>query len=202
MSEEPIIIAGGGIGGTAAALALAHQGRTVHLLEQSSEFEEIGAGIQLGPNVYRMFKTLGLIDEIDATAVRPEALVMRDALDGRIITRVPLNDADFNAIFPYPYAVTYRPDQHNALLYACRAEPLVKLSFGNKVTDFRVNGKTVAELLDDGAQSQSQAFILNDMWCEWKKLAVKRKVEEIAGKTVAINDPWNENEEEVAVPFG
>lgn len=182
MSEEPIIIAGGGIGGTAAALALAHQGRTVHLLEQSSEFEEIGAGIQLGPNVYRMFKTLGLIDEIDATAVRPEALVMRDALDGRIITRVPLNDADFNAIFPYPYAVTYRPDLHNALLYACRAEPLVKLSVGNKVTDFRVKGKTVSVLLDDGARITGRALIGADgLWSNIRETLIGDTPPRISG---------------------
>ena len=58
------------------------------------------------------------------------------------------------------------------------------------------------KLLEEGAHSQSQALMLSDMWCEWKNLAVKRKVAEIASKTVVINDPWNENEEEVAVPFG
>ena len=89
MNDSPIIIAGGGIGGAAAALALAQQGRAVRLLEQSRDFEEIGAGIQLGPNVYKMFQKLGLTDVIDTAAVRPEALVMRDALDGEIVTRVP-----------------------------------------------------------------------------------------------------------------
>ena len=89
MNDSPIIIAGGGIGGAAAALALALQGRAVRLLEQSRDFEEIGAGIQLGPNVYKMFQKLGLTDVIDTAAVRPDALVMRDALDGEIVTRVP-----------------------------------------------------------------------------------------------------------------
>jgi 3-hydroxybenzoate 6-monooxygenase len=56
MNDNPILIADGGIGGAAAALALAQQGRAVRLLEQSRDFGEIGAGIQLGPNVYKMFQ--------------------------------------------------------------------------------------------------------------------------------------------------
>ncbi|MEL0018805.1 MAG: FAD-dependent monooxygenase, partial [Rickettsiales bacterium] len=86
MNDDPILIAGGGIGGAAAALALARKGRPVSLLEQSRAFGEIGAGIQLGPNVFRMFEQLGLTEAIEETAVRPDALVMRDALDGEIVT--------------------------------------------------------------------------------------------------------------------
>ena len=99
MTREPILIAGGGIGGAAAAQALARQGWPVRVLVQLREFGEIGAGIQLGPNVYKMLETLGLTDAIDATAVRPDALVMRDALDGEIVTRVPLNNAGFAKSF-------------------------------------------------------------------------------------------------------
>ena len=60
------------------------------------------------------------------------------------------------------------------------------------------------KLLEDGAHSQSQALMLNDMWCEWKSLAVKRKLADIASKSSVINDPWyeNEHEEEVLAPFG
>ncbi len=56
MNDNPILIADGRIGGAAAALTLAQQGRAVRLLEQSRDFREIGAGIQLGPNVYKMFQ--------------------------------------------------------------------------------------------------------------------------------------------------
>jgi len=59
-TDLPIIIAGGGIGGLAAALALARKGRSVHVLESSADFGEVGAGIQLVPNVFRMFELLGL----------------------------------------------------------------------------------------------------------------------------------------------
>ena len=82
MTDASILIAGGGVGGAAAALTLARKGFAVRLLEQSCEFGEIGAGIQLGPNVFKMFEQLGLTAAIEETAVRPDALVMRDALDG------------------------------------------------------------------------------------------------------------------------
>ena len=61
-----VIIVGGGIGGLAAALALARQGIRAQLIEQAPEFKEIGAGIQLGPNVFAMFDVLGLIEPISA----------------------------------------------------------------------------------------------------------------------------------------
>ncbi len=48
------------------------------------------------------------------------------------------------------------------------------------------------KLLEEGATSQSQALMINDMWCEWKDLAVKRKLNEIAGKSLEIEDPWYE----------
>ena len=53
------------------------------------------------------------------------------------------------------------------------------------------------KLIDQGPKSQNQAFMLNDMWCEWRKIAVKRKIHEIAGKAMAIDDPWSEAE-----PYG
>ena len=58
------------------------------------------------------------------------------------------------------------------------------------------------KLLEEGAQSQSQSLMLNDMWCEWKNLAVKRKLDEIARKPLLMEDPWDEKEVEVVKPFG
>ncbi|MFN3399475.1 MAG: FAD-dependent monooxygenase, partial [Ferrovibrio sp.] len=60
MQDRPVIIIGGGIGGLATALALALKGIGSVLLEQSAEFKEVGAGIQLGPNVFRRFEALGI----------------------------------------------------------------------------------------------------------------------------------------------
>ena len=63
-AQLPVLVVGGGIGGLAAALALARQGIHVRVLEQAAEFKEIGAGIQLGPNVFRMFERLGITDAV------------------------------------------------------------------------------------------------------------------------------------------
>jgi len=74
--DQQVLIVGGGIGGLAAALALARQGIPSQVVDQAAEFKEIGAGIQLGPNVFWMFEKLGLIESISALAVFPNNLVM------------------------------------------------------------------------------------------------------------------------------
>jgi salicylate hydroxylase len=68
-ADLPIIIVGGGIGGLCAALALSQRGRRVTVLERSPEMKEIGAGIQLGPNVFRVFDRLGLTEDVSRDAV-------------------------------------------------------------------------------------------------------------------------------------
>jgi salicylate hydroxylase len=132
--QEPVLIVGGGIGGLAAALALARKGFRTQVFEQAPEFKEIGAGIQLGPNVFRMFEVLGLTEAINRDAVFPDGLVMRDSITGEEITRVPLDDR-FRRHFKYPYGVTHRADLHRSILEACQANPLVDLRPSQKVTD-------------------------------------------------------------------
>src|ERR1051326_8827287 len=119
-SKAPVLVVGGGIGGLSAALALARKGVPVQVLEQSPEFKEIGAGIQLGPNVFRMFEHLGLTEAIKGLAAFPENLVMMDALSGEEVTRVPIGSKEFSERFGgYPYAVIHRGDMHRVYLEAC-----------------------------------------------------------------------------------
>src|SRR5579859_1075004 len=80
--DQQVLIVGGGIGGLAAALALGRQGIRSQVIEQAPEFKEIGAGIQLGPNVFRMFEVLGLTEPIGALAVFPNNLIMMDSITG------------------------------------------------------------------------------------------------------------------------
>src|SRR5436190_16160096 len=107
MSRPEILIAGGGIGGLAAALALARKGRRVRVLEKAAEFGEIGYGIQMGPNVSRMLDRLGVLKAIEATAFFPQALIFADALDNREITRIALGNA-FVARFGYRHFLIHR----------------------------------------------------------------------------------------------
>ena len=97
----PVLIVGGGIGGLAAALALSQKGFRVQVLEQASEFKEIGAGIQLGPNVFRMFSILGITDDMRPLAVFPTGLMVRDCITGEQVTCVPLG-RPFEERFHFP----------------------------------------------------------------------------------------------------
>mgnify|MGYP000037558868 FL=1 len=110
-SPLPILIVGGGIGGLATALVLARDGHTVTVLEQAASFGEIGAGIQLGPNIFRMFAWLGLTDVVSKMSFFPAGLTMNDVRTGEKIVRVPLGDLA-RATYGFPYGVIYRADLH------------------------------------------------------------------------------------------
>jgi 2-polyprenyl-6-methoxyphenol hydroxylase-like FAD-dependent oxidoreductase len=161
----PILIAGGGIGGLAAALALARQGFAVRVLEQAPEFREIGAGIQLGPNVFRALEKLGLKDQVLADVHRPPAMEMRCALSGDRVTRIPLEDPRFYAKFKQPYAVIHRHDIHGVFLRACQASNLVTLENNHTVEDFEQDDAGVTVTLQTGERVRGRALIGCDgMW--------------------------------------
>ncbi|MGC1353633.1 MAG: FAD-dependent monooxygenase, partial [Xanthobacteraceae bacterium] len=93
-SPRTVIVAGAGIGGLTAALALAQNGFRVVVLEQAERLEETGAGIQLSPNAARILIDLGLEDRLRPLATAPVALRVLRAESGREIVRVPLADAE------------------------------------------------------------------------------------------------------------
>lgn len=117
MSEStlPVLVAGGGIGGLAAALALVRQGFTVQVFEQAPQIGEIGAGIQLGPNAFHAFDALGVGDKARGRAVYTDYLVMHDAIDETLIGKIETGEA-FRRRFGNPYAVIHRADIHGSLL--------------------------------------------------------------------------------------
>ena len=158
MSELPVIIAGGGIGGLAAALGLARKGVASLVLERSAELGEIGAGIQIGPNAFHCFDSLGVGDEARACAVYIDSLRLMDAVDGEPIASIPLGDA-FRARFANPYAVVHRADLHGVLLAACRASPLVEMRTRHEVTGYRQDGDSVRALCASGDALDGAALI-------------------------------------------
>lgn len=114
-----VVVAGGGIGGLASALALTRAGAEVRVVEQAPEFGEVGAGLQLAPNATRLLRSWGLLDEVIAAGVLPERLVMRDALDGSELTSLDLSDVAER--YGAPYLVVHRSDLHRILVDGCRA---------------------------------------------------------------------------------
>ncbi len=141
--QPPVLIVGGGIGGLGTALALSRKGIPSHVIEQADEFKEIGAGIQLGPNVFRMFEYLGLTAEMSKWAVFPEGLEMRDSITGETFINLPV-DQRFYDKYHAPYAVIHRADMLNVIHEACKRSNLITLTTSQKVLgiDQTVGGAT------------------------------------------------------------
>lgn len=154
----PILIAGGGLGGLAAALALGRSGWQVRVLEEAPQFGAIGYGIQLGPNVFPMFERLGIAEAVLAQASQPPALVMLDALDGSEVARIPTADS-FRARFKHPYIIIHRIDLHQVLLKACRALPNVTLEPSAAVVAFAEDGEQIRVATKDGRSHAGAALI-------------------------------------------
>ena len=179
--SAPILIAGGGIGGLAAAHALAQKGFPVRVLEQSEGFREVGAGIQLAPNVFRALAKLGLKDEVLADAWRPTGMEMRCALTGDLVTRMPLG-AEFDNYFREPYAVTHRTDIHAAFLHACEKSNLISLEARRRVLDFEDGGEGVTVKLEDGERAEGRALIGCDgMWSRVREKIVGDGAPRVSG---------------------
>ena len=116
-----IVVAGGGIGGLAAAWALARLGAQVQVLEQAPALAEVGAGIQIGPNVTRILHGWGLADALREVACWPQALQSRDAHSGRLLGELPLG-ARTEQRYGAPYACIHRADLHRLLLAAVQSQ--------------------------------------------------------------------------------
>jgi len=159
--RDPILIAGGGLGGLTTALALARRGHATRVLEGAPEFGAIGYGIQFGPNVFHVFDRLGLMDEVLAVADAPAALLMLDALDGKELVRIPTG-ASFRARFKYPYVIVHRIDLHNVLLDACRRSEAIELVPHAMVTGFQDGGDDVSVSTADGRTLTGAALIAAD----------------------------------------
>ena len=160
----PILIAGGGIGGLSAALALALKGRRVHVLEKAQEFGEIGYGIQMGPNVSRMLDRLGLLKALEPHSVYPDALILVDAIDNREITRIALGKA-FLERYRYRYFVIHRRDLHGEILEACKRRSEIALEASRGLASFEERGRSIIVRCENGAEYEGAALIGADgLW--------------------------------------
>jgi len=157
-SELPVLVAGGGIGGLAAALALVRQGFSVKVLEQAPQIGEIGAGIQLGPNAFHAFDALGIGEKARSRAVYTDEMVMHDALDEHLIGRIPTGEA-FRKRFGNPYAVIHRVDVHLSLLEGAQETGRVEIVTGTRVERIEQDADSVTVYDQHGNAHRGIALI-------------------------------------------
>src|SRR5262245_27257307 len=158
-NTRPVVIAGGGIGGLAAALALARKGWPSVVLEQAHQFGEIGAGIQIAPNAWHALDALGVGALVKREAVFVVHMLMFDCVSGEKVADIPL-DKRFAKRFGNPYAVTHRADIHGSLLDGCKALPeLIDLRTDSRVLSFDSDEKGVSVKTARGERVEGAALV-------------------------------------------
>jgi salicylate hydroxylase len=164
-----LLVAGGGIGGLAAAIAARRAGWEGRLLEQAPAFSEAGAGIQLGPNATRILREWGLLGgELHRQAFAPQRLRVRDAVDGSELAQLPL--AGMEQRYGAPYLTLHRQDLHAALLEAARGLG-VRVHAPRKLQSLTEQGAVVHAVAAGGPDVEAEAVVIADgLWSEVRAL--------------------------------
>src|SRR6266508_2121582 len=180
------MIAGAGIGGLTAALAIAQRGFSVAVFDQAQRLEEVGAGIQLSPNASRILIALGLGEQLRRHVVAPEELRVMNARTARILARAPLG-AVAEKRYGAPYWVIHRGDLQAVLIEAVRAHPDIVLHLGTRVEDFAMqeNGVTIsARSSQHRFEDRGAALIAADgLWSSLRRRLGHRRQPRFARRT-------------------
>ena len=150
-----IAVIGAGLGGLAAALSLRRAGFAVEVYEQGAGFNEIGAGIQIGPNASRILQRLMPQDRLTRDAVRPVAVHQRRWQDGRTLQRAPLGD-ELEAVFGAPYYHFHRGD----LLLALASQwPRAHVHFRHRLASLQDDGERITARFENGVEIAADLLI-------------------------------------------
>lgn len=159
-----VLIAGGGIGGLAAGLACSRAGCQVRLYERAEAYTELGAGIQMGPNVTRVLQSWELDAALRQVAAYPERLQVRHARSGAELGVLPLG-ASMVQRYGAPYATVHRADLQQLLLQALQQRDAVWLHTGKTVNRYVETKGAVGLSLSDGLDVEGDALIAADgLW--------------------------------------
>jgi salicylate hydroxylase len=181
--KQPVLIAGGGIGGLAVALGLAQKGIRSILLEKAAALGEIGAGIQLGPNAFHAFDYLGVGEAARGMAVYVDQLRLMDAMTSEEICHVDLREP-FRARFGNPYAVVHRGDLHGVFLTACRDSELIELRVNAEVVGYDQDGSSVTTRLASGDRATGSLLIGADgLWSNIRRQVAGDGKPRVSGHT-------------------
>ncbi len=161
-----LLVAGGGIGGLAAALAARRAGWEARLFEQAAEFSEVGAGLQLGPNATRILREWDLLQgDLAQQAVAPPRLRVRDGADGSELGALELGEA-FARRYGAPYLTLHRADLQGALLQAVQAAG-ARLHAGCRVLAVQQDAACVGVRTQQAARVEGEALVAADgLWSE------------------------------------
>ncbi len=182
-ADGPILIAGGGIGGLALAVALARRGRASMVLEQRPGFATAGAGIQLGPNGVRVLRQLGVAGVLEPMAGVPEAIRVHAGRTGRMLATLPLGGW-IAARHGAPYWVAHRGDLHGALLTAAAAEPRITLRTGFALSALMQDERGVSATSAAGDRVHGAALVGADgLWSSVRQCLFPAHAPRFAGAT-------------------
>ena len=152
------LIAGGGIGGMATAIALLQQGIDCEVYEQAGEMREIGAGIQISANAMHVMRHIGVGEQIDQIGVRPEAYVFRLHDTGEVIQRFSLS-AEHERMHGAPYTQLHRADLHELLAAKAREFDPNIVRLNKRATKFTQDDKGVTLHFADGTSATGDVLI-------------------------------------------
>lgn len=158
--ERRILIAGAGIAGLTAALAFAAKGFPVSIFERAAVLEEVGAGLQLSPNATRILRELDVLDALQATAVQPDAVVLRRAASLQELARVRLGGWAAER-WGAPYLVSHRADLQRAVLDAVRSNSEIELVTSAHVDDFALDAQGASLIVERaGARTTHRGLLV------------------------------------------
>jgi salicylate hydroxylase len=178
MRSRQVVIAGAGVAGLTAAVAFAERGYCVQVFEQAPRLEAAGAGIQLSPNATRILRDLGVLDRLLPAAVRPEAVVLKNARTLRQLARVPLGQSG-ESRWGAPYLVAHRADLQSALMARVAEMPDVKIQTGARVSSVATGPDGITATAEiDGKNIAAEGFLLvgaDGVWSSVRALADSTK---------------------------
>ncbi len=143
-----MLIVGGGIGGLAAALACVEKGAKPLLIERTSQFSEVGAGIQMGPNVTRTLFSWGLEKTLQDFIFTPRSLQVRDAVSGQTLGTLRLGQRSQEK-YGAPYVTVHRADLHQTLLQKVLSAGVAELRLQSEVDSLQEDHKGVTANVKD-----------------------------------------------------
>jgi salicylate hydroxylase len=169
-----MLIAGGGIGGLATALALAKRGIRSRVLERKPEFTEAGAGIQIGPNGVACLRAIGVAASLETKVGTPEEIRVHEGQRGTVLSALPLG-ATITARYGAPYWTIHRADLHASLLNAAQREPAILIETGFQVDRLEAASDGIRLISTEGRVATGTAVIGADgLWSKVRSYVADR----------------------------